>query len=162
MPDSPKQATIHIEKGSIGFAAAHFNCLGGGRELLHGHNYTVGLRAHGGVGGDGAVVDFSILKEALRRVCDSFDHRMLVPTRSADVEVVEQPDGHVALTYRDGARFLFPGGDCVLLPMPNSTCECLAAHILERVRAILGEAPVRLEVAVDESPGQGAVVAEAS
>ena len=160
MPSHPKQATIHVEKGSIGFAAAHFNCLGGGRELLHGHNYTVGLRAHGAVGADGAIVDFSVLKEALRAVCDALDHRMLVPTRSDDVAVVEQPDGHVALTYSDGARFLFPRGDCVLLAMPNSTCECLAAHILDRLRELLGEAPVRLEVGVDESPGQGAVVTE--
>ena len=160
MSTGPRQATIHVEKGSIGFAAAHFNCLGGGRELLHGHNYTVGLSAHGDVGADGAIVDFAVLKDALRYVCEELDHRMLVPTRSADVAVVEQPDGHVALTYRDGARFLFPRGDCVLLDMPNSTCECLAAHILERMRGMLGEGPVRLEVSVDESPGQGAVVAE--
>ena len=159
-PDAPRQASIHIEKGSIGFAAAHFNCLGGGRELLHGHNYTAGLRAYGDVQADGAIVDFSVLKEALRAVCAELDHRMLVPTRSSDVAVEELPDGHVAMRYTDGARFLFPRGDCVLLPVPNSTCECLAAHVLERVRGLLGEVPVRLEVAIEEAPGQGAVVAE--
>src|SRR3982074_3378676 len=116
-PDGPRQASIHIDKGSIGFAAAHFNCLGGDRELLHGHNYTAGLRAHGEVQADGAIVDFHVLKEALRRVWPELDHRMLVPTRSSEVTVEELADGHVALRYSDGARFLFPRGDCVLLPL---------------------------------------------
>ncbi|HET9051352.1 MAG TPA: 6-carboxytetrahydropterin synthase [Candidatus Dormibacteraeota bacterium] len=153
--------SIHIRRASIGFAAAHFNCLDGGRELLHGHNYTVGLTAHGEVRADGAIVDFAHLKEALRGECAELDHRMLVPTRSTDVAVERLPDGHVSLVYRDGARFLFPQGDCAFLPLPNATCEALAGHLLGRLRRRLGELPVVLEVAVEEAPGQGAVATEA-
>jgi 6-pyruvoyltetrahydropterin/6-carboxytetrahydropterin synthase len=159
MPPAP-ETVIHIEKGQIGFAAAHFNCLGGGRELLHGHNYTVGLRVRGEVGAEGAVIDFTDLKRLLVEECDALDHRMIVPTRCADVVVGGTDDGHVTMRYRDGKRFLFPEGDCVLLPIANATCECLAAHLLERVRARLGDRAVVLEVLVDESPGQGATVVE--
>lgn len=152
---------IHIRRASIGFMAAHFNCLDGGRELLHGHNYTAGVVARGAVRSDGAIVDFALLKDALRAECAVLDHRMLVPTTSTEVAVEQLPDAHVSVVYRDGSRFLFPAGDCVLLPIPNATCEALAGHLLGRVRARLGEMPVVLEVSVEEAPGQGAVAAEA-
>jgi hypothetical protein len=42
----------------------------------------------------------------------------------------------------------------------NTTCECLAQLLLERLRRRLGEIPIRLEVTVEESPGQGATVSE--
>lgn len=154
------ETILHVEKGSLGFAAAHFNCIGEARELLHGHNYSVGMRVHGQVRPDGAVIDFGDLKTILREECAALDHRMIVPTRCADIAVRHTGDAHVELLYRDGKRFLFPEGDCVLLPIPNSTCECLAAHLLERLRTRLGDRDIGLEVSVDESPGQGARVVE--
>ena len=56
---------------------------------------------------------------------------------------------------------MFPHAEVRLLPIVNTTCECLAGHLLAGVRRRLGEAPVRLELSVEESPGQGATVAEA-
>ncbi len=156
----PSDTVIHVEKGTLGFAAAHFNCRDGTRELLHGHNYTVGMRVHGQVQANGAIMDFADLKAILRAECDALDHHMLVPTHSADITVEPTADGHVVLRYRDGQRFVFPAGDCVLLPIANSTCECLAAHLLGRLRQRLGDRDVALEVSVDESPGQGARVSE--
>ena len=62
---------------------------------------------------------------------------------------------------REGARrFVFPRSDVCLLPVGNTTCECLAAHLLSRVRDTLEDADVRLEVTIEETPGQGATVAE--
>ena len=144
----------------MGFAAAHFSCHGDTRELLHGHNYTVGVRVHGEVQQGGAIIDFVDLKAILRQECDRLDHRMIIPTRSAELRVESTDDGHVSLHDGEGRRFLFPEGDCVLLPIANSTCECLAALLLERLRARLGDRDVVLELSVDESPGQGARVVE--
>ena len=148
-----------IDKASIGFSAAHFSIVETGSERLHGHNYRVSLRVRGPLRADGTVIDFALLKAALRAECGLLDHRMLVPTACPEVEVTELPGGEVEL--REGERrFLFPASDTRLLPVCNTTCECLAELLLARLRDRLGEAPVRLEVTVEESPGQGATVTE--
>ena len=153
------EVTVLVDKGSIGFSAAHFSIVETGSEPLHGHNYQVSLRARGPLRADGTVIDFGILKAALRAECDLLDHRMLVPTASPEVAVSEPAAGEVEVR-EGGRRFLFPASDTRLLPVRNTTCECLAEMLLARLRARLGEAPVRLELTVEESPGQGATVTE--
>ncbi|HXA28860.1 MAG TPA: 6-carboxytetrahydropterin synthase [Candidatus Angelobacter sp.] len=158
-PAPPPHAVLDVDKEGIGFAAAHFSILEGGSERIHGHNYRVALRAAGTVRRDGTLVDFAALKAALRAECDLLDHRMLLPGECPEVAIERLDDGH--LEVREGSRrFVFPEAEVRVLPVPNTTCECLAAHLLDRVRARLGELPVRLEVRVDESPGQGATVGE--
>src|SRR5947209_15662184 len=154
---SPQHAVLGIDKERLGFAAAHFSILEGGSERIHGHNYRVALRAAGTVRRDGTLVDFAALKGALRAECAELDHRMLLPGECPDVEVGAEQDGHVAVRQGD-RRFLFPAAEVRLLPVRNTTCECLAAWLLGRLRGRLGELPVRLEVRVEESPGQGATV----
>jgi 6-pyruvoyltetrahydropterin/6-carboxytetrahydropterin synthase len=152
-------ATIHVARDALGFSAAHFGIIGSSRETLHGHNYRLALRASGPVGEDGTVLDFAALKHALREEVAQLDHRMIVPTACPDVRVEEEDDGHVAVSYGKD-RFLFPRGDVCLLPVRNTTCECLAGLLLERVRERLGPLDVRLELGVEEVPGQGATVSE--
>ncbi|HEV3124160.1 MAG TPA: 6-carboxytetrahydropterin synthase [Candidatus Dormibacteraeota bacterium] len=152
------RATLVVDKESIGFAAAHFSVLEGGSESLHGHNYRVAVRATGGVRADGTVVDFAALKSAVRAACAELDHRMLVPTESPAVSVTVVDD---EVELREGSRrFVFPRSDVCLLPVVNTTCECLAGHVLVRLRQTLQDLDVGLEVTVEESPGQGATVAE--
>ena len=156
---SPHELTVHVDRASLGFAAAHFGILGEGRERLHGHNYTVALRARGPISERGTVVDFSALKAAVRAECAELDHGMLLPTSCPEIAVAQTDDGHVEVRY--GAdRFVFPAGDVRLLAVRNTTCECLAEHLLGRLRARLGDLPVGLEVTVEESPGQGATISE--
>ena len=153
------EVVVAIDRESIGFSAAHFSVVESGAERLHGHNYRVALRARGRLRDDGTVVDFAILKAALREECDRLDHRMLVPTASPEVTVVEHPGGEVELR-EGGRRFLVPASDCCLLPVRNTTCECLAALLVERLRQRLAGVPVRLEVTVEETAGQGATARE--
>jgi 6-pyruvoyl-tetrahydropterin synthase len=149
-------ATLELARGDIGFSAAHFSVHDGRSERLHGHNYRVFLRLHGTVGAEGTVVDFSALKALLREVCAELDERMLVPTRSAQLVVAESGD---TVSVTDGDRsFVLPRGDVVLLPIVNSTCECLAAYLLGRLSMRLGPTPHRVELRVEETPGQGAAV----
>lgn len=62
-----------------GFSAAHFlNDYHGKCEQLHGHNYTVYAHVRGDVlDKGGMLLDFSVLKKALRSVCGTLDHRNL-------------------------------------------------------------------------------------
>ena len=152
-------AVLSVEKERLGFAAAHFSILESGSERIHGHNYRVGLRATGRVRRDGTMVDFAALKDAVAAECDLLDHRMLLPAECPEVAIEPAVDGHVGV--RQGTRrFLFPEAEVEVLPVRNTTCECLAEYLLGRVRARLGELPVRLELTVEESPGQGATIAE--
>jgi len=151
-------ATLEIRRADMGFAAAHFSVIDGVSERLHGHNYLVRLRVHGDVREDGTVLDFGLLKRALRAECAQLDERVLLPTTSPTVSVIERGDEVEVL--EGSRRFLFPAGDVRLLDIPNTTCECLASHILRALRGQLGTEAVRLEVGVDESPGQGATIAE--
>ncbi|MCQ2598033.1 MAG: 6-carboxytetrahydropterin synthase QueD [Treponema sp.] len=61
------------------FAAAHFlRDYHGKCENLHGHNYKVYAHVSGSVLNEGGMLlDFSILKDALRQVCKELDHTNL-------------------------------------------------------------------------------------
>lgn len=61
------------------FAAAHYlQDYHGKCENLHGHNYTVYAHARGTeLDSGGMLVDFGILKKALREVCGKLDHTNL-------------------------------------------------------------------------------------
>ena len=152
------EATLVLARADIGFSAAHFSVHGGRSERLHGHNYRVEMRLTGEVGDEGTVVDFAELKGALRVACAALDERMLVAASSPTLEVTERGDD---VEVAEGARrFRFPREDVVLLPVVNTTCECLAAYFLDELRpALLGHAR-RVELRVEETPGQGATVSE--
>lgn len=61
------------------FAAAHFlSDFHGKCERLHGHNYRVLAHVRGEtLDSGGMLLDFGILKKALREVCSSLDHSNL-------------------------------------------------------------------------------------
>jgi 6-pyruvoyltetrahydropterin/6-carboxytetrahydropterin synthase len=61
------------------FAAAHFLADFHGKcERLHGHNYRVFAHARGdSLDSGGMLVDFGVLKGALREVCAKLDHSCL-------------------------------------------------------------------------------------
>ena len=149
------EATLVLARTDIGFSAAHFSVHGGRSERLHGHNYRVELTLTGQVGDEGTVVDFAELKRALRDACAELDERMLVPTESPTLVVAT---GDAGVEVAEGTRrFLFPRGDVVLLPIANTTCECLAAHLVGRLAPFLrGGRSATLHV--EETPGQGATV----
>ncbi len=69
------------------FAAAHFlKDYNGKCENLHGHNYKVYAHVRGKSPGEGGMLlDFSKLKESLRRVCGKLDH-----TNLNDMEIFAQ------------------------------------------------------------------------
>ena len=152
------QVQLNLARADIGFSAAHFSIVGGRAERLHGHNYRVALRASGELRPDGTLVDFAVLKRALREVCAHLDERTLLPLQSDRVIVREEGDG--VIVDEDTRHFRFPREDVRLLPIPNTTCESLAAHLLQAVRRVLGDVPVRLELSVEEKPGQSATVGE--
>jgi 6-pyruvoyltetrahydropterin/6-carboxytetrahydropterin synthase len=157
---------VRVSKDYLSFCSAHFIIFEGSRcERLHGHNYRVAAELDGPLNDDYLVFDFIALKHLLRGLTEELDHRVLIPLRSPllAVEVGEQA---VRLSY-EGREWVFPRGDCALLPIENTTAELLARWLAERLQDAIsarlrarpggGEPPARIRVEVEESPGQSAL-----
>jgi 6-pyruvoyltetrahydropterin/6-carboxytetrahydropterin synthase len=61
------------------FAAAHqLREFKGGCERLHGHNWKIEVFVTGDtLGKDGLLIDFTLIKEATKRILDELDHQFL-------------------------------------------------------------------------------------
>jgi 6-pyruvoyl-tetrahydropterin synthase len=158
-----REFRVVVAKDFLKFSAGHFMAYRGFRERLHGHNYQVSVAISGGLGADGYVLDFGVVKQLVKEICADLDERMLVPTES-DCLTVSSEGPSVVLVYEDGARFVFPATDVVLLPIVHVSAEELAAYVLRRLRAGLKRHAVRglseIEVGVGEAPGQAAYCRE--
>ena len=146
---------IRLRQESFAFAAAHFITYDGDTcEPLHGHNYRVVVELGAPLDENAYVLDFIATRDAVQRIVDELDHRVLLPTEHRRISVVETGDEVVA-RFED-RRWVFPASDCRLLPVANTTAELLAAWIGERVLAAT-PGVVSALVEVEESPGQAAV-----
>jgi 6-pyruvoyltetrahydropterin/6-carboxytetrahydropterin synthase len=149
--------TLHLAKADFKFAAAHFTWFPDGTaERLHGHNYRVSVRVSGArLAADGMLVEARCVKDALRRLCAALDERVLLPERSARVEIDEHGPG---LSVRVAGRsYSLPAADVVRLAIPNITVEALARHLWRELAPQLAGLGIdALGVDVAESDGQSA------
>jgi len=155
----PERFKVRVTKDHLVFCSGHFISYEGDKcERLHGHNYRTAVEVEGALDDNYYVFDFIALKRHTRVLTDELDHRMMLPTRNPLIRVEETPRG-VHVRYRD-REWLFPRGDCILLPIENTTAELLARHIGLRLLDVLREQhrfrPDVLRVEVEESPGQSA------
>lgn len=156
----PEKYHIRLEKEHHVFSAAHFITFSGNVcERLHGHNYAVAVEIYGPLDENHYVVDFIAARDALRAILDELDHRMLLPDRHTAIKV-KADEREVLVTFED-RRWIFPRGDCAILPLANTTAELLARYIGMRLGEALeqrtGARPERMIVAVDENHGQWGV-----
>jgi 6-pyruvoyltetrahydropterin/6-carboxytetrahydropterin synthase len=152
---------VRVTKDYLVFCAAHFISYEGDKcERLHGHNYRAAVEVEGPLDGNHYVFDFIALKNRTKAITDELDHHMLLPTRSPVIRVQEAPQS-VNVRYQDRA-WSFPRGDCILLPIENTTAERLARYIADRLLADLKRhhqyEPEVIRVQVEESFGQSATV----
>ncbi len=152
---------VQVSKDYLVFASAHFITFRGHQcESLHGHNYRVGIAVEGAVDAEAFfVLDFSVLKQIVRRLVDEIDHKVLLPTENPKLAYHE--DGNrVRVDYFGEPTYVFPKRDCALLPIQNSTAEMLAQYLGTRVRDELNRGGYThltlLELEVEENYGQSA------
>jgi len=157
---------VTVTKDYLVFASAHFITFEGHRcESLHGHNYRVGVVLEGELEEESwYVYDFRNIKKLMRTLCDEIDHKVLLPLENPRLQVREEGDS-VTVAYDGRPRYLFPRGDCALLPIPNTTVEMLAQYLVRQLRgrleAAAGAARLRaIELEVEENFGQSAVYRE--
>ena len=156
---------VRVSKDYLTFASAHFITFEGHKcEALHGHNYRVAATVEGALDPECQfVVDFGVLKSALRRLVDDIDHKVLLPTQNPKVILRNEGDS-MAVDYLGKFTYLFPTRDCAPLPIANTTAEELAAYFAAEIRQRLVEDGytnlTALEIEVEESFGQSATYRE--
>jgi 6-pyruvoyltetrahydropterin/6-carboxytetrahydropterin synthase len=146
-------------KLGLRFSACHIIPEHGKCSRLHGHTYTIHSRIHGSLNEFGIVLDFEIVKNALREVIAELDHKLLIPTRSSHFKIEKEKDIKV---YLGDKQYQFPEEDIIMLDIASATAESLANFILEKLISTM-EIPhnvTMIELGVDEGWGQGAWVAK--
>jgi len=151
---------IRIATDDLVFCAAHFITLEGGVcERLHGHTYHVAAEVFGPLNASQCVVDFLVVRTALKSIVAELDHRVLLPAQHPAIRVSSQP-GEVEVTFAD-RRWMFPEDDCLLLPIANTTTESLAQYVGERLAAAIklssGVSPSRVRIEISEGAGCAAI-----
>jgi len=86
------QFKVTVTKDNHVFAAAHFITFPGHQcERLHGHNYRTHVVVEGGLDPEAFyVIDFSMLKQLMKRLTDEIDHKVLLPLENPIVKVDEE------------------------------------------------------------------------
>lgn len=152
-------ASIRVDgwRSGIRFDAAHVIPHHPKCGRLHGHTYALHAEVHGDVDPTtGFILDFGVVKDALRDVADRLDHHVLVQSKSPHFQTVHR-QGQVAFTV--GLKhYVLPEEDALLLPIEATTAEALAEYIADELLAIVQFPPTakRLDVGIDETYGKGA------
>lgn len=150
---------IHVDGwgSNIRFSSAHFIPRLGKCSRIHGHDYGIKLRLFGEKDG-GILIDFTDLKKAMRDAIADLDHKLLVPGKSNEAKYTVS-NGEVEVRYED-KRIVAVEKDVHICDVEVTSSEELSTYIGKKIAANLGPRPnlERMEVCVEEGPGQGAFV----
>jgi 6-pyruvoyltetrahydropterin/6-carboxytetrahydropterin synthase len=162
--ESMSQYAIRVYKEYFNFAASHFVLFkDGSREPLHGHNYRVSMKADALELDSDMVFDFLDIKPIVREVCDSLDHKLLLPADNPNITVT--PSKEITKNYlietKDESIFSIPQEDVLILPISNTTAERLAIYLANEVNRLTKQrfdfTFKTLEIEVEETRGQCAI-----
>lgn len=153
--------SIRVYKQYFNFASSHFMLFKDGtREPLHGHNYRVQVKGNAPELDDDMVFDFLNIKPIVRKICDSLDHKLLIPKLNAHLTIEDREQNFNIIT-KDNSFFSIPKTDVLLLEIENTSAERIAAYIALEIRkevfAQYNFEFSELEIEVEETPGQSAV-----
>lgn len=153
--------SIKVYKEYFNFAASHFMLFKDGtRETLHGHNYRVMLKGNALTLDNDMVFDFLDIKPIVRTVCDSLDHKLLIPKLNNQLTITTV-EKNTVLNTSDGSFFSIPSSDVLILPIENTSVERIAIYLAHeihaRVKKEFGYVFTELEIEVEETRGQSAI-----
>ncbi len=156
---------VRFENDSLFFSASHFITFGDPEkvEALHGHNFRVRAEVSGPTNRRAYVVDFVVAFDALKRICESMSHKVLLPAEHPYIKI-KPVDGIVRVSMPP-LSWSFPEEDTLILPVRNTTTEALAEHVAKLFREALESdeafeypsARYAIAIELEESPGMWAV-----
>lgn len=152
---------ISLAKENFKFSCSHFTIFGSTEaERLHGHNYyvLVDLELTSLDQELGMAFDFNLVKPVIRRVADSLDELVLLPSRSNHLKIEAKAD-RVRATFATGKMYDLPAEDVKILPVVNVTSEELARffaeELTEELKKVKEAARIRsISIGIEETRGQ--------
>ncbi|MHA1440570.1 MAG: 6-pyruvoyl trahydropterin synthase family protein [Candidatus Heimdallarchaeota archaeon] len=147
---------IDFEDTRIGFASAHFIIGHDKCGRLHGHNYFIKVKVKGELNEQHMVLDYGLLKEALRKLTKPFDHKVLIPTKTDDLVLEEKDESYEIITCNK--RYLIPKEDVELVPVPATTAEEMAKFFHNELKKLWSE--FTYQVTIEEAPGASATYSD--
>ena len=125
---------------------------------LHGHTYAIHAKLYGETNNKGIIIDFSIIKNELKKIVKDLDHKILIPKNSKYLKI--NIDNKNIIIQTLGKKYVFPKEDCVLLPIDSSSAEKLSYYIIKKFSKVIKKFDQinKIELGVDEGFGQGARV----
>lgn len=158
MADPTAELIIDGWRQGIRFAASHLVPHHPKCGRLHGHTYAIHCRLEGPVPDNGMVLDFGVVKKALRAIGDELDHHWVLPRAPAEGTVTEEDD---EVVYVVGEKtYRVPRADVCFVDVPVCTAEFLAHHVADRLvkDVAFPQGLTKVAVGVDEGYGKGAWV----
>lgn len=152
--------TLHLAKQNFKFSAAHFLIFDEkSAEKLHGHNYQVQVEIETPpaehFGESGYFVDFNVFKKFIKDSLDRWDEMVLLPELHPEMKF-KKTDKSLEVTFRD-RFYVFPLNEVLLLPVTNTSVEQFSRLLAESFfKEFKTHGVTRLQVYVEETPGQGA------
>lgn len=158
-------------QSNLRFSSAHIIPGHSSCGFIHGHSYFVDVEIEGERAGEFEfVVDFKDVKGYTKELCNTLDHRLLIPIFNDLIEfkefnpsedsIDELVNSKVARFKIAGKGYSVPSEDCVFLELPYTSAEELSKYFAEKLASKLVEKYDNLtsvSVCVNEGIGQGAV-----
>jgi len=158
---SRKYLSLHLFKQNLKFSSAHFLIFDTNHaEMLHGHNYQVQIDLFTSEfferTKDGYLVDFGIIKKAVKNLVDQWDEHVLLPGLNPEVQISDFNETTYQVLFRD-RYYAFPKKEVIILPISNTSVELLAECLSRYLEPFMKQFPIEsYHTRVDETPGQGA------
>ncbi|MEM7645838.1 MAG: 6-carboxytetrahydropterin synthase [Pseudomonadota bacterium] len=148
--------TVQLSKERFKFSSTHFTIFSEDRaEALHGHNYSVSVNLEFKSLDEktGLAAEFSDLKSIISEICDHLDEKVLLPSQSPFLNI-EDENTNWKVTFAN-KHYSFPKMDCEVLEMVNTSSECLAQWLHEKLEIKFQKLGATfIEVEVKETQGQ--------
>jgi 6-pyruvoyltetrahydropterin/6-carboxytetrahydropterin synthase len=143
-------------KAKLRFSSAHVITEYKKCGRLHGHTYAVHIKVFGNPDEKGIIIDFSLLKDIIRKIVKDLDHKILIPEKSKKITL--EKDGEYIKLNSMEKQYIFPKYDCIILPIISTSAESLSNYVLKRVIKNIPNTKLikSIEIGVDEGFGQGA------
>ena len=148
-------ATVKVAERGLNFDYAHFLPHIEKCSTLHGHTASVSVEVTGPKNAEGYVLDFGVLKSAVKSAIEELDHKLIVSRRY----IVDLKNGRYLVSFEGlgGSYDLWVPQSRVAVIEGESTAENIAAHIAKRLLTSLSVKPVVVRVSVSEGIGKYAV-----
>lgn len=155
---------------NLRFSAAHMIPTHESCGYIHGHSYFVDVEIEGDKTGDfNFVVDFKEVKSIVKEICNSLDHRFLVPVYNNHMDFKDLNREDLTIESFDDCKniqfkvehkgYTLPKEDCVLLPLKYTSAEALSEYFVEELYDRLPDTDnlTSISACVNEGIGQGAM-----